>query len=46
MSEFNLKPTKLLGTLILQVKNAVIENPKLTKEEAFRVVENYLKKVV
>lgn len=46
MTEFNLKPTKLLGTLILQVKNAVIENPKLTKEEAFRVVENYLKKVV
>lgn len=46
MSEFNLKPTKLLGTLITQVKNAVIENPKLTKEEAFRVVENYLKKVV
>lgn len=46
MQEFNLKPGKAIGILMNRVKNKVIENPDITKEELFKCVEEYLKTVV
>ena len=46
MAEFNLKPSRLIGTIMDKVKKQVIENPDATKEELFKFVEEYLKKVV
>lgn len=46
MAEFNLKPSRLIGTIMDKLKKQVIENPDATKEELFKFVEEYLKKVV
>ena len=46
MAEFNLRPSPVLGTIMNHLKQKVIENPSLTKKEAFKAVEEYLKKVV
>ena len=46
MAEFNLKPGPTLGMIMDKVKSKVIEDPSATKEELFKFVEEYLKKVV
>jgi len=43
MKEFNLKPSPTIGILIDAVKEAYFENPNMTKDEAFEIVENKLK---
>lgn len=45
MQEFNLKSTPTIGILIDAVKDAYFENPNITKEECFKVVENKLKEI-
>ena len=44
MEKFSLKPSPLIGILLDEVKDKYFENPTLTKEEAFELVENVLKK--
>lgn len=46
MKEFNLKSGKTIGTLLNLVKDEYFNNPSITKKEAFKIVEEYLKKVV
>lgn len=46
MAEFNVKKGPIIGTLLEEVKKEVLENPSLSKEGAFSVIEKYLKKVV
>ena len=46
MKEFNIKPSVFLGTIMDKVKEQVIEIPSATKEDLFKFVEEYLKKVV
>ena len=43
MKEFNLKGGPNIGILIEAVKDAYFENPNMTKDEAFGIVENKLK---
>ena len=45
IKEFRLKPSPLIGTLLEGVKEAYFENPQMTKDEAFEVVEKTLKLV-
>lgn len=46
MKEFNIKPTPVLGQIMNKIKNKVIEDPSVTKEQLFKFVEEYLKMVV
>jgi hypothetical protein len=46
MAEFNIKAGPTLGVIMNEVKKKVIENPDVTKEELFKYVEEYIKKVV
>lgn len=46
MAEFNLRSGPIIGTIMNKVKSKVIEDPSVTKEELFKYVEEYLKKVV
>jgi poly(A) polymerase len=46
MAEFNIKPSVFLGTIMNKMKEHFIENPSSTKEDLFKFVEEYLKKVV
>ena len=43
MKEFKLKGGPTIGILIEAVKEAYFENPNMTKDEAFEIVENKLK---
>jgi len=45
MAEFNLRPGPVIGTIMAKIKSKVIENPYVTKEELFKYVEDYIKKV-
>lgn len=45
MTEFRLKPSPLIGILLDAVKNAYFENPNITKDECFGVVEKKLKSI-
>ena len=46
MKEFNLRPSPVLGKIMDRLKQKVIENPSLSKEDAFKFVQEYLAKVV
>lgn len=46
MQEYNLKPGPIIGVIMDKVKSKVFENPDLTKIEALKFVEEYLKTVV
>ena len=41
--EFKIKPSPTIGILLEAVKDAYFENPNMTKDEAFEIVENKLK---
>ena len=43
MKEFNIKGGPNIGILLEAVKDAYFENPNMTKDEAFEIVENKLK---
>ena len=43
MAEFNLKSGPIIGKLMDKVKDAFFENPKITKEECFKLVEKEIK---
>lgn len=43
MEEFKLKPSPIIGVLLEAVKDAYFENPNITKDECFEVVENKIK---
>ena len=40
---FSIKPSPTIGILLEAVKDAYFENPNMTKDEAFEIVENKLK---
>lgn len=42
MKEFKLKPSPLIGMLLEAVKEEYFENPNITKDEAFEIVEKKL----
>ena len=42
MKEFKLKPSPLIGILLEAVKDGYFENPDITKDEAFEIVEKKL----
>ena len=42
MKEFKLKPSPLIGILLEAVKDGYFENPNITKDEAFEIVEKKL----
>lgn len=44
MKQYNLKPSPLIGMLLDEIKDKYFENPNMTKEDAFQIVENRLKK--
>lgn len=46
MTEFKLKGSPVIGILLNAVKEAYFENPNITKDECFEVVENKLKVLV
>ena len=43
IKEFKIKPSPTIGILLEAVKDAYFENPNMTKDEAFEIVENKLK---
>lgn len=43
IKEFKIKPSPTIGILLETVKDAYFENPNMTKDEAFEIVENKLK---
>jgi hypothetical protein len=43
LKEFRLKSGPNIGILLDTVKEAYFENPNMTKDEAFEIVENKLK---
>jgi hypothetical protein len=43
MKEFNLKAGPQIGKLMERLKEAYFENPKITKEECFKLVEKEIK---
>jgi tRNA nucleotidyltransferase/poly(A) polymerase len=43
MTEFNLKSGPIIGKLMDKVKDAYFENPNITKDECFKVVEEQIK---
>jgi tRNA nucleotidyltransferase/poly(A) polymerase len=45
MTEFRLKASPLIGILLEAVKDAYFENPNITKDECFGVVEKKLKSI-
>lgn len=46
MKEFKLKPSPLIGMLLEAVKEEYFENPNITKDEAFEIVEKKLVETV
>lgn len=46
MERFNLKPSKKVGELLSMVTDHWFDNPKITKEECFKVIEEELKKQI
>jgi len=46
MAEYNLRPGPVIGTIMNKVKNMVIEDPNVTKDELLKFVGEYIKKVV
>jgi poly(A) polymerase/tRNA nucleotidyltransferase (CCA-adding enzyme) len=46
MKEFNLKGGPHIGKILDKVKDAFFENPKITKEECFKLVEHEIKVLV
>lgn len=45
MKEFNIKGGPAIGILLETLKEAYFENPNITKDECFNIVENKLKKL-
>jgi len=46
MQHLKLRPSPLLGAIMKQIKDKAIEDPSLTKEEALKIAEKYIEKVV
>ena len=43
---FSIKPSPIVGILLETVKDAYFENPNITKDECFKIVENKIKSLV
>lgn len=46
MKEFKIKPSPIIGKLLEKVKEAYLDNPIITKDECFELVEAELKKAL
>ena len=44
--EFNLRPSPNIGILLNEVKEAYFENPNMTKDEAFEIIDKKLKTII